>query len=154
MPALSPALAGYPVHPLPILTASAAHLGRVRLRTHAGPTEMGGEAGPVVRALGWDTRRGRRPLDRLAACFAQPETERLLGQAVPPQAWHDEPAGRGLERLDDWGPLRLCTAGAVRAAPRCGGAHRAVPCAPTSRRVWGDEPGAETPARPWQGTEG
>jgi hypothetical protein len=73
---------------------------------------------------------------------------------VPPQAWNDEPAGRGRARLYDCGPLRLCTAGAVQAAARWGWERRDGPCAPPSRRVWGASPCAATQARPVQGTAG
>jgi hypothetical protein len=73
---------------------------------------------------------------------------------VPPQAVPDAPAGRGLARLDAVGPMRRCTAGAVRAAPRLGLARCAGHVAPTSRRVWGDAPWAETPARPVQRPSG
>jgi hypothetical protein len=38
---------------------------------------MAGEAGTVGLALGWATRRGRRPLARLAACGAQHDPARL-----------------------------------------------------------------------------
>jgi hypothetical protein len=144
----------YPVHPLPLLTASADPLGLVSLIKHSVPTAMEVDAGTVVLAWVCDTRSGRSPLSRLDACCAQPATARLAGQAVPPQAWHDETAGRGRDRLSDLGPLRLCTAGAVRAAMRCGVARRSGPCETTSRRVWGASPCAEPQALPLQGPSG
>lgn len=138
----------YPIHHLPLVKAYADPLGLVRLITHDGPTAMGVDAGTVVLARVLATLRGRSPLDRLEACGAQPDTELLVGQAVPPQALHDETAGRVLDRLYACGPLRLCTAGAGRAATRLGVARRSGPCDTTSRRVWGDSQFAETQALP------
>jgi transposase len=114
----------YPVHPLPILKAYADHLGLVSLSKHYVPTAMEVEAGTVVLALGLDTLRGRSPLDRLAECFAQHDTALLLGKTVPPQALHDDTAGRVLDRLYDFGTMRLFTACAVRAATRLGWERR------------------------------
>jgi hypothetical protein len=68
--ALPSAREASPVHPLPLLTAYAAHRGLVRLRNHSVPTELEVAAGTVVRALGLETLRGRRPLYRLAAVCA------------------------------------------------------------------------------------
>jgi Domain of unknown function (DUF4277) len=154
MQALSPALAVYPGHPLPLLKAYADRLGLVSLLTHSVPTAMGVDAGTVVLAMGWDTLRGRRPLSRLEACFAQHDTALLLGKAVPPQALHAETAGRVLDRLSDFGTMRLFTAWAVRAVRRCGVERRSGHFATTSRRVWGDSQWAETPDRPWPMTSG
>ena len=67
---------------------------------------------------------------------------------MPPQALHEDTAGRVLERLYDFGTLRLFTAWVVRAAPRCGLERRSVHCDTTSRRVWGESPCAETQALP------
>jgi hypothetical protein len=150
MQALSPAIAVYPVHHLPILTAYADHLGLVSLINHYVPTAMGVEAGTVVLAMVLDTLRGRRPLYRLEECFAQHDTELLLGKAGPPQALNDDTAGRVLDRLYDCGTMRLCTAGAGRAATRLGLERREVHFDTTSRRVWGDEHFAETPDLPVQ----
>jgi Domain of unknown function (DUF4277) len=138
MPALSPALEVSPVHPLPILKAYADHLGLVSLINHSVPTAMGVDAGTVVLAMVLDTLRGRSPLSRLAECCAQPETALLLGKAVPPQALNDDTAGRVLDRLYDFGTMRLFTACAVRAATRFGVERRYVHFDPTSRSVWGD----------------
>ena len=52
------------MQPLPILTASADHLGLVSLMKHAGPTAMDVAAGTIVLGLGLETLRGRRPLYR------------------------------------------------------------------------------------------
>jgi Domain of unknown function (DUF4277) len=128
----------YPVHHLPIITAYADQLGLVSLINHYVPTEMGGDAGTVVLAMVLDTLSGRSPLYRLEEFFAPQDTELLLGKAVPPQALHDDTAGRVLDRLYDLGTMRLCTACAVRAATRLGLERRSVHFDTTSRSVWGD----------------
>ena len=154
MPALSPAIEVYPVHPLPILKAYADQRGLVSLINHYVPTAMGVDAGTVVLAMVLDTLRGRSPLYRLEEFFAQQDTELLLGKAVPPQALNDDTAGRVLDRLYDFGTMRLFTACAVRAATRFGVERRYVHFETTSRSVWGDSQFAETQDLPFQVTYG
>src|SRR2546427_6746567 len=117
---LAPAIEVYPVHHLPIIKAYADQLGLVSLINHYVPTEMDVDAGTVVLALVLDTLSGRSPLYRLAECFASQDTELLLGQALPAEAWNDDQVGRVLDRLDDCGTMQLFTACAVRAAARFG----------------------------------
>jgi Domain of unknown function (DUF4277) len=152
MQALSPAIDVYSVQPLPLLKAYADQLGLVRLIKPYVPTEMEGDAGTVVLAMVLDTLSGRRPLYRLEECFAPHDTALLLGKTVLPQALNDDTAGRGLERLYDFGTLRLFTAWAGRAAMRCGLERRSVHFDTPSRSVWGDSQFAETPDLPCQGT--
>ena len=154
MQALSPAIEVYPVHHLPILKAYADQLGLVSLINHYVPTEMGVDAGTVVLAMVLDTLSGRSPLYRLEECFAQQDTELLLGKAVPPQALNDDTAGRVLDRLYDFGTMRLFTACAVRATTRFGLERRYVHFDTTSRSVWGDYHFAETQDLPFQVTYG
>ena len=154
MQALSPAIEVYPVHHLPILKAYADQLGLVSLINHYVPTEMGVDAGTVVLAMVLDTLSGRSPLYRLEECFAQQDTELLLGKAVPPQALNDDTAGRVLDRLYDFGTMRLFMACAVRAATRFGLERRYVHFDTTSRSVWGDYHCAETQDLPFQVTYG
>jgi transposase len=154
MQALSPAIEVYPVHHLPILKAYADQLGLVSLINHYVPTEMGVDAGTVVLAMVLDTLSGRSPLYRLEEFFAQQDTELLLGKAVPPQALNDDTAGRVLDRLYDFGTMRLFTACAVRAATRFGLERRYVHFDTTSRSVWGDYHFAETQDLPLQVTYG
>src|SRR5215813_5241004 len=110
MQTLPPAIEVYPVHHLPILKAYADQLGLVSLINHYVPTEMAVDAGTVVLALVLATLRGRSPLYRLEEFFAPHDTALLLGKAVPPQALHDDTAGRVLGRvyLHDGGGLRDC----------------------------------------------
>ncbi len=154
MPGIPPEIEVSPRHHLPIINASADQRGLVSLITHHVPPELAGDAGTVVLGLVWDPRRGRRPLDRFEECVAHHATERLLGQAVPSQAWTDDTVGRVLDRLDDRGTMQLVTACAVRAAARLGVERRDVHVDPTSRRVWGDSPCAAEPDVPCPVTSG
>src|SRR5918911_226761 len=154
MQALPPAIEAYPVHHLPIIKAYADHLGLVSLLNHYVPTERAVDAGTVVLALVLDTLRGRSPLYRLEAFFAQQDSALLLGKAVPPQALNDDTVGRVLDRLYDFGTMRLFTACAVRAATRFGLERRYVHFDTTSRSVWGDYQCAETQDLPFQVTYG
>src|ERR687884_38865 len=148
------ALEVYPVHHLPIIKAYADQLGLVSLINHYVPTEMEVDAGTVVLALVLDTLSGRSPLYRLEEFFAQHDAALLLGKTVPPQALNDDTAGRVLDRLYDFGTMRLFTACAVRAAMRFGLERRYVHFDTTSRSVWGDYQFAETQDLPFQMTYG
>src|SRR5215510_5639533 len=154
MQALPPAIEAYPVHHLRILKAYADHLGLVSLINHSVPTEMAGDAGTVVLAMVLDTLSGRSPLYRLEEFCAQPDTALLLGKAVSPQALNDDTAGRVLDRLYDFGTMRLFTACAVRASIRFGLERRYVHFDTTSRRVWGDYQFAEEQDLPFRVTYG
>ena len=151
---IPPEIAVYPVQHLPIIKAYADQLGLVSLINHYVPTEMEVDAGTVVLALVLDTLSGRSPLYRLEEFFAQQDTELLLGKTVPPQALNDDTAGRVLDRLYDFGTMRLFTACAVRAATRFGLERRYVHFDTTSRSVWGDYQFAETQDLPFQVTYG
>src|SRR5215471_19343935 len=151
---IPPEIAVYPVQHLPIIKAYADQLGLVSLINHYVPTEMEVDAGTVVLGLVLDTLSGRSPLYRLEEFFAQQDTALLLGKAVPPHAFSDDTVGRVLDRLYDFGTMRLFTACAVRAAARFGLERRYVHFDTTSRSVWGDYQFAETQGLPFQVTYG
>jgi transposase len=154
MQALPPAIEAYPVHHLPIIKAYADQLGLVSLINHYVPTEMDVDAGTVVLGLVLDTLSGRSPLYRLEEFFACQDTELLLGKALPPQAFTDDTVGRVLDRLYDFGTMRLFTDCAVRAVTRFDLERRYVHFDTTSRSVWGDYQFAETQDLPFQLTYG
>jgi transposase len=154
MQALPPAIEVYPVHHLPIITAYADHLRLVSLINPYVPTEMEVDAGTVVLALVLDTLNGRSPLYRLEEFFAQQDTTLLFGKAVPPHPLNDDTVGRVLDRLYDFGTMRLFTACAVRAATRFGLERRYVHFDTTSRSVWGDYEFAESQDMPFRVTYG
>ena len=110
------------------------------------------DAGTVVLGLVLDTLSGRSPLSRLEEFFAHQDTEILLGKALPPHAFNDDTVGRVLDRLYDFGIMRLFTACAVRAATQFGLERRYVPFDTPSRKVWGAYQFAETQALPFQVT--
>jgi transposase len=154
MPDIPPAIEVYPVHHLPIIKAYADQLGLVGLINHYVPTEMDVDAGTVVLGLVLDTLSGRSPLYRLEEFFAHQDTALLLGKALPPQAFTDDTVGRVLDRLYDFGTMRLFTACAVRAAARFGLERRYVHFDTTSRSVWGDYEFAEEQDVPFRVTYG
>jgi transposase len=154
MPDLPPAIEVYPVHHLPIIKAYADQLGLVSLINHSVPTEMDVDAGTIVLGLVLDTLSGRSPLYRLEEFFAAQDTELLLGKAVPAHAFNDDAVGRVLDRLYDFGTMKLFTACAVRAAARFGLERRYVHFDTTSRSVWGDYQFAEEHDLPFQVTYG
>lgn len=151
---LPPAIEVYPVHHLPIIKAYADQLGLVGLINHYVPTEMDVDAGTVVLGLVLDTLSGRSPLYRLEEFFAHQDTALLLGKTLPPQAFTDDTVGRVLDRLYDFGTMRLFTACAVRAAARFGLERRYVHFDTTSRNVWGDYQFAEEQDLPFRVTYG
>jgi transposase len=154
MQALPLAIEAYPVQHLPIIKAYADQLGLVSLINHYVPTEMDVDAGTVVLGLVLDTLSGRSPLYRLEEFFAHHDTELLLGKALPPQAFTDDTVGRVLDRLYDFGTMRLFTDCAVRAVTRFDLERRYVHFDTTSRSVWGDYQFAETQDLPFQMTYG
>src|SRR5262249_1970989 len=109
MPGIPPEIAVCPVRHLRIIRAYADQLGFVSLINHYVPTAMDVDAGPIVLGLVLDTLSGRSPLYRLEEFLAHQDTELLLGKAFPPQAFTDDTVGRVLDRLYDFGTLRLFT---------------------------------------------
>src|ERR671925_573569 len=154
MPGIPPEIAVYPVQHLPIIKAYADQLGLVSLINHYVPTEMDVAAGTIVLGLVLDTLSGRSPLYRLEEFFAHQDTELLLGKAIPPHAFPDDTVGRVLDRLYDFGTMRLFTACAIRASMRFGLERRYVHFDTTSRSVWGEYQFAETQDLPFQVTYG
>src|SRR5262245_36699482 len=154
MPDPLPALEVYPVHHLPIIKAYADQRGLVSLINHSIPPAMEMDVETGVLGLVLDTLRGRSPLYRCEEFFAHQDTELLLGKALPPHAFTDDTVGRVLDRLYDFGTMRLFTACAVRASMRFGLERRSVHFDTTSRSVWGDAQDAETQDLPFQMTYG
>lgn len=128
----------YHVQHLPIIKAYADQLGLVGLINHYVPTEMEVDAGTIVLGLVVDTLSGRSPLYRLEEFFGAQDTELLLGKTLPPQAFNDDHVGRVLDRLYDFGTMKLFTACAVRAAAQFGLDGRYVHFDTTSKSVYGD----------------
>jgi hypothetical protein len=134
---LPPKIEVYQVQHLPIVTAYADKIGVVEVINQWVSTEMAIDPGTMVLGMLLDTWSGRRPLYRLEEFFAQPDTARLVGKAVAPEALHDDTVGRVLDRLSAIGTMQRFTACAVRADQVFGLAKRSVPCATTSVSVSG-----------------
>lgn len=138
MNAIPTAIEAYQVQHLPIIKAYADALGLVGLINHYVPTEMHIDAGTVVLGLVLDTLSGRSPLYRLEEFFGHQDTELLLGQRVPPGAFNDDHVGRVLDRLYDFGTMKVFTTLATRAAAKFGVGRRYVHFDTTSKNVYGD----------------
>ena len=133
-----PPIEAYHVQHLPIVKAYADKIGLVAAMKAVVPTAMGGDPGTMVLGMILDTFSGRSPLYRLEECFTHPDTALLLGKAVAPEAFHDDPVGRVLERLYDVGTMKMFTACAVRADQVYGLDKRSVHFATTSISVYGE----------------
>src|SRR5712691_11387546 len=94
-----PPIEAYHVQHLPIVKAYADKMGLVEAIHQLVATEMALDPGTMVLGMILDTLSGRRPLSRLAECFACQDTALLLGKAVAPGACDDDTVGRGLDRL-------------------------------------------------------
>src|SRR5215208_5934813 len=81
---------------------------------------------------------GRSPLYRLEEFLAHQDTALLLGQALAPDAFNDDTAGRVLDRLYDVGTMKIFTACAVRADQTYGLDKQYVHFDTTSISVYGD----------------
>ncbi len=128
----------YSVQHLPIIKAYADDLGLVGLINPYVPTEMDLDAGTIVLGLVLDTLSGRSPLYRLEEFFRDQDTELLLGKTLPPGAFNDDQVGRVLDRLYEFGTMKVFTSIAVRAAHQFGLDRRYVHFDTTSRSVYGE----------------
>jgi transposase len=128
----------YQVQHLPIVKASADKIGLVEVIHQLVPTEMMVDPGTLVLGLVLDTLSGRSPLYRLEAFFARQDTELLLGQSLPAQAFTDDTAGRVLDLLYEVGTMKRFTACAVRADQVFGLDKRSGHFATTSVSVYGE----------------
>ena len=106
---------------------------------------MAVDPGTLVLGMILDTLSGRSPLYRLEEFFAHHDTALLLGKAVAPEVFQDDPVGRVLDRLYDTGTMKVFTACAVRADRVCGFDKRYVHFDTTSITVHGDDLSPEGP---------
>jgi transposase len=133
-----PTLEAYPVQHLPIVKAYADKIGLVEVINQLVPTEMTVDPGTIVLGMILDTLSGRSPLYRLADFFAHQDTALLLGQAIAPEAFNDDTAGRVLDRLYDTGTMKVFTACAVRADQAFHFDKRYIHFDTTSMTVYGE----------------
>ena len=140
-----PKIEVYQVQHLPIVKAYADKIGVVEVINQVVLTEMAVDPGTLVLGMILETLSGRSPLYRLEEFLAHQDTALLLGKAVAPEALHDDTVGHVLDRLDEIGTMKLCTACAVRADPVFGLDKRSVHCATTSVSVYGESLPPEAP---------
>ena len=133
-----PTIEAYQVQHLPIVKAYADKIGVVEVINQVVPTEMGIDPGTIVLGMILDTLSGRSPLYRLEEVFAYQDTALLLGQAIAPDAFHDDTVGRVLERLYNVGTMKMFPACAVRADQAYGLDKQYVHFDTTSISVYGD----------------
>jgi len=155
-----PPIEAYQVQHLPIVKAYADQIGVVEVINQLVPTEMGIDPGTIVLGMILDTLSGRSPLYRLEEFFAHQDTALLLGQALAPDAFNDDTAGRVLERLYAVGTMKIFTACAVRADQAYGLDKQYVHFDTTSISVYGEyrppegPPDQPAPAVPFTITQG
>jgi transposase len=133
-----PPIEAYQVQHLPIVKAYADKIGLVEAINAVVPTEMEVDPGTIVLGMILDTFSGRSPLYRLEEFFTPQDTVLLLGKMVAPEAFHEDPVGRVLERLDDVGTRKIFPACAVCADQVYGLDKRYVHFDTTSISVYGD----------------
>ena len=105
----------YDVKYLPIVRAYAQKIGLVEEINRQVDSEMEISPGTFVLAMVLDTLSGRSPLYRLQDFFAHQDVELLLGEDHCPQAFHDDNAGRVLDKIYQAGSMKLFTSCALRA---------------------------------------
>src|SRR3989442_13976259 len=105
-----PTIEAYQVQHLPIVKAYADKIGLVEVINQLVPTEMAVDPGTIVLGMILDTLSGRSPLYRLEEFFAYQDTTLLVGRAIAPDSFNDDPVGRVLERLYDIGAMKVFTA--------------------------------------------
>ena len=89
-----PPIEAYQVQHLPIVKAYADKIGLGAAINQVVPTEMAIDPGTIVLGMIRAPLSGRSPLYRLEACFAGQDMALLVGKAVAPGAFDDDPGGR------------------------------------------------------------
>ncbi len=110
-----PAVDGFTVEHLPIITAYAQRIGIVDIINTLIPTQMAIDAGTVILGMVLDTLTGRSPLYKLNKFFEHQDTELLLGKEVDPVSFSDYTVGRVLDRIHDYGAMKTFSEIAIRA---------------------------------------
>lgn len=98
---------GFTVQHLPIITAYAKKIGVVDVINTLVPTQMAIDAGRVILGMILDTLTGRSPLYRLDEFFENQDTELLLGKQTDPLLFSDYTVGRVLDRIYDYGAMKV-----------------------------------------------
>ena len=110
-----PDIDGFTVQHLPIISAYARRIGVLNIINTLVPTEMAIDAGTVILGMVLDTLTGRSPLYRLEEFFEHQDTELLLGKKTDPLQFSDYTVGRVLDRIYDYGTMKLFSQIAMQA---------------------------------------
>ncbi len=110
-----PDIDGFTVQHLPIVTAYAQKIGVVEIINTLIPTQMEIDAGTVILGMVLDTLTGRNPLYRLNEYFEHQDTQLLLGKKVDPKKFSDHTVGRVLDRIHDYGAMKVFSQISLRA---------------------------------------
>lgn len=106
---------GFTVQHLPIITAYAKKIGVVDVINTLITTQMAIDPGTVILGMILDTLTGRSPLYRLDEFFENQDTELLLGKEIDPLLFSDYTVGRVLDRIHDYGAMKVFSEIARRA---------------------------------------
>jgi len=110
-----PEIDSFTVQHLPIISAYARRIGIIDIINTLIPTEMAIDAGTIVLGMVLDTLTGRSPLYRLEEFFEYQDTELLLGKKTDPSVFSDYTVGRVLDRIYEYGTMKLFSQISMRA---------------------------------------
>lgn len=133
-----PDIDGFTVQHLPIISAYARRIGVLDIINTLVPTEMAIDAGTIILGMILDTLTGRSPLYRLDEFFEHQDTELLLGKKTDPSLFSDYTVGRVLDRLYDYGTMKVFSQIAMRALESFNIDHHHLSFDTTSVSVQGD----------------
>lgn len=128
----------FTVRQLPIISAYAQKIGLVDVIDTAVPTQMEVDAGTVILGMVLDTLTGRSPLYRLDEFFEDQDTELLLGKKTEPLKFSDYTVGRVLDRIHEYGTVKIFSEISMRALDHFNIDRRHVSFDTTSVSVQGD----------------
>ena len=129
---------GFTISHLPIISAYAQKIGLTDITNTLIPTQMEVDAGTVILGMILDTLTGRSPLYRLDTFFEDQDTELLLGKETDPSKFSDHTVGRVLDRIYDYGTMKLFSEISMKALDQFNIDNRHVSFDTTSVSVQGD----------------
>jgi transposase len=110
-----PVIDGFTTQHLPIVSAYARKIGVTDVINTLVPNQMEVDAGTIILGMVLDTLTGRSPLYRLDEFFKNQDTELLLGKKTDPSKFSDHTVGRVLDRIYEYGAMKIFSAISVRA---------------------------------------
>ena len=123
---------------LPIVKEYARRLNLVETINQLVDTKMELSPGMTILAMVLDTLSGRTPLYRLTEFFEEKDTELLLGSAVEPERFCDYNLGRAMDKIFEFGTLKVFSQVAQNALTAFDVDPRRLHFDTTSISVYGD----------------